>query len=76
MPANGTDYYRWRKGQQTLPGRKLPVIIASPQVAAGEIWDAHSVHALSEELASSLPVDRHRIYLTGLSMRGEREKTP
>lgn len=51
-------------------GRDLGAIVASPQALPGEIWEAHAVKALTEELASTLRVDRDRIYLTGLSMGG------
>ena len=51
-------------------GKDLGAIVASPQAPAGSIWNPHTVKALTEELASTLRVDRDRIYLTGLSMGG------
>jgi predicted peptidase len=51
-------------------GQDFPAIVASPQVPTGAIWDPHAVRALTDELASTLNVDRDRLYLTGISMGG------
>ena len=51
---------------------RFPFIAASPQCPA-ESWWTHHLEPLSElldELEARLPVDRRRVYLTGLSMGG------
>lgn len=48
----------------------LPFIIISPQCPAGRRWEAKSLQELIDSSLQSLPVDRSRIYLTGLSMGG------
>jgi predicted peptidase len=51
-------------------GEDYPAIVVSPQCPKGEIWDAHGVHALTQEIMRSHRVDVDRVYLTGLSMGG------
>lgn len=51
-------------------GRKIPMIVASPQCPANEVWDADAVVALVDHLCATHKVDKSRIYLTGLSMGG------
>lgn len=54
----------------------LPMIVLAPQLPPDWRWDtpgaAQSVNALVEQLCRRYPrIDRHRIYLTGLSMGGK-----
>ena len=49
-------------------GRKFPFIVVSPQnPSETQFWDDQQVLRLLNELETSLPVDRSRVYLTGLS---------
>ena len=51
---------------------KLPFIILSPQCPEGEDWSEHldTVVALIKETSKKYPVDKTRVYLTGISMGG------
>jgi pimeloyl-ACP methyl ester carboxylesterase len=51
-------------------GKKFPFIVCSPQCPAGEWWSAQQLDRLLDEVIAEYPVDRDRIYLTGLSMGG------
>ena len=48
----------------------LPIIIVAPQSPQDEWWDVDSLSALVDHLLETLPVDKSRVYLTGLSMGG------
>jgi predicted peptidase len=48
----------------------FPFIVVSPQCPSGEIWSNDVLLALLDEVTKKLPVDKSRIYLTGLSMGG------
>lgn len=50
--------------------QKLPFIIVAPQSPADEWWDTDMLSALVDRVLEELPVDRERVYLTGLSMGG------
>jgi len=50
--------------------KDFPFIVVSPQCPAGEWWESYKLNALMEELVEKYRIDRHRIYLTGLSMGG------
>lgn len=50
---------------------KLPVIIVAPQSPQDEWWQADSLSALVDHLLETLPIDKSRVYLTGLSMGGQ-----
>jgi len=49
---------------------ELPFIIAAPQSPLDQWWDVDTLSAWTDELLKTMPVDRNRIYLTGLSMGG------
>jgi poly(3-hydroxybutyrate) depolymerase len=51
-------------------GKKFEAIVVSPQVPNKNIWNAHGVKALIDDLAKKHRVDTSRIYLTGISMGG------
>ena len=48
----------------------VPVILVSPQCDGRSWWDADALLALVDHLQETYPVDRSRIYVTGLSMGG------
>ena len=47
-----------------------PVAILAPQCPEGQYWDTKAVYALLKNVMEKYPVDKNRIYLTGLSMGG------
>ncbi len=49
----------------------LPMIIVAPQSPLDEWWQEDSLSPLVDHLLETLPVDRSRVYLTGLSMGGQ-----
>ena len=51
-------------------GKSFPFIVVAPQCPADQWWDADELDAWLTALLKQLPVDRKRIYLTGLSMGG------
>lgn len=53
-------------------GLKVPFIVLSPQCPEGETWDTQVVPTgvLMEDVLGSLPTNKHRTYVTGLSMGG------
>ncbi len=51
-------------------GRKFDAIVICPQVPLKNIWNAHGVKALTDEIVRTHRVDTSRIYLTGISMGG------
>ncbi len=48
----------------------LPALVAAPQCPAGGWWRPVELKALLDHLLTTQPVDRDRVYLTGLSMGG------
>ena len=48
----------------------FPFIVVSPQCPEGQIWSNDTLLALLDELTRKYPVDKERLYLTGLSMGG------
>lgn len=53
-------------------GKEYPFIYVAPQCPSGKYWGCYteSLLAFLEHICNSLPVDRERVYLTGLSMGG------
>lgn len=53
-------------------GREFPFIYIAPQCPTGKYWGCYneSLLAFLDYICETLPVDRERIYLTGLSMGG------
>jgi pimeloyl-ACP methyl ester carboxylesterase len=51
-------------------GKKMPFVVVSPQLAAGEWWSPDMVVWLVKDVLGTLRVDPERVYLTGLSMGG------
>lgn len=48
----------------------FPFIVVSPQCPAGRTWANDELLALLDDVIARYPVDRARVYLTGLSMGG------
>ena len=48
----------------------FPFIVVSPQCPQNREWDTQSLLALLDHIENTLPVDKKRIYVTGLSMGG------
>ncbi len=51
-------------------GRDFPFIVVAPQCPSGEWWSVPELDLWLDQLLKELPVDKERIYLTGLSMGG------
>lgn len=51
-------------------GTRLPFVVVSPQCPAEQRWDAKTLLALLDHVAMKHPVDKDRVYVTGLSMGG------
>ncbi len=53
-------------------GKEYPFIFIAPQCPEGKYWGCYteSLSAFLDELLETLPIDRSRVYLTGLSMGG------
>lgn len=51
-------------------GKVLPFILVSPQCPSDSWWDHVPLAKLLDEVEAGYPVDRTRIYVTGLSMGG------
>jgi predicted peptidase len=51
-------------------GEHFPFIIVSPQCPSEQWWEISDLNLLLDDLLARYPVDRDRVYLTGLSMGG------
>ena len=53
-------------------GKEYPFIFVAPQCPAGKYWGCYteSLIAFIDYICDTLPIDRTRVYLTGLSMGG------
>lgn len=49
---------------------KEKVAILAPQCPEGQYWDTEAVYQLLKEIMAKYPIDKNRVYLTGLSMGG------
>jgi len=71
--ACGDDLNLVRRGglpREIERGKKFDFIILSPQCPKNYWWYPETVVGLTEQISSSLSVDRDRVYLTGFSMGG------
>lgn len=50
--------------------KEFPFMVVSPQCPEGEEWNSEKLKRLLDEIESRYPIDKNRIYLTGLSMGG------
>jgi predicted peptidase len=48
----------------------FPFIVASPQSASDSTFDPVALNVMLDELLARLPIDKDRVYLTGLSLGG------
>ena len=53
-----------------MAATNFPFIVVSPQCPAGKNWSNELLLALLDEIEAKYSVDKHRVYLTGLSMGG------
>ena len=51
-------------------GQDFPFFILSPQCPRRSVWEPDSLDALLDHLLTTLPVDKNKIWLTGISMGG------
>jgi predicted peptidase len=51
-------------------GKAFPFVLVSPQCPAGRWWEPVELSALLDEIVEKQKIDKHRIYVTGLSMGG------
>lgn len=61
---------KWGPPQLIDQGKEFPFIVLSPQCPEGRWWDIYELDAWLDVMISKYPIDRARIYLTGLSMGG------
>lgn len=59
-------------GKYIAAGKEYPFIFASPQLTRGKFWVSYieTLNRFLDHLLETLPVDRDRVYLTGLSCGG------
>ncbi len=48
----------------------FPFILVSPLLPAEEDWDVTKLEAILDHITAAMPIDRERVYLTGLSRGG------
>lgn len=60
----------WGPPAITEKNPDFPFMVVSPQLAEGESWHALALKAMLDEVLAKYNVDRHRVYLTGLSLGG------
>jgi predicted peptidase len=73
MGERGTDPWMVAKhGPPKVAGKmtNFPFIVVSPQCPLGDWWVNEDLEGLLDNVIEKYPVDRKRIYLTGLSMGG------
>jgi predicted peptidase len=69
----GTDMElvkKWGPPLQAEEGKELPFVVISPQCPEGENWNIEAMGKLVDHVATELPINKQRIYATGLSMGG------
>ena len=61
-----------RKGPPSFLDKNsdFPFIVVSPQCPQNRDWDTQSLLALLDHIENTLPVDKNKVYVTGLSMGG------
>ncbi|MGB5978771.1 MAG: prolyl oligopeptidase family serine peptidase, partial [Cyclobacteriaceae bacterium] len=48
----------------------FPFVVVSPQCPPGQWWDTQTLLDILDEVEAQLPIDKNRVYVTGLSMGG------
>jgi predicted peptidase len=56
--------------KHVTPETDFPFIVVSPQCLEGRVWSNEPLMALLDDIMRTYPVDKSRVYLTGLSMGG------
>lgn len=51
-------------------GRRIPAIVAAPQVKAGESWEPSKVLSVVDYLLNTYKADSSRVYVVGMSLGG------
>lgn len=61
-----------KNGSQKLveEGNNYPFVIVSPQCPQGQWWSTNVLNLLLDKIIKKYPIDKERIYFTGLSMGG------
>jgi predicted esterase len=61
-----------RKGPPSFLDNKsdFPFVVVSPQCPEGSEWDTQNLITLLDHVEATLPIDKNKIYVTGLSMGG------
>ena len=61
-----------RKGPPSFLDNKsdFPFIVVSPQCPENRDWDTQNLLTLLDHIEATLPIDKNKIYVTGLSMGG------
>lgn len=60
----------WGPPKLVDAGQQFEFILAAPQCPEGQWWHVDDLEVLLDDLVAQYPVDRSRLYLTGLSMGG------
>ena len=69
----GTDLNLVKKnGPPSFLDKKndFPFVVVSPQCPNNRGWDTQSLLSLLDHIESTLPIDKNKVYVTGLSMGG------
>ncbi|MFN3202742.1 MAG: dienelactone hydrolase family protein [Bradymonadia bacterium] len=61
---------QWGPPKQIAEGASIPGLLVSPQCPLDRFWRTDEVLALLDDVQGRYPIDRRRVYLTGLSMGG------
>ena len=56
--------------KKSAVAQEFPFIVVSPQCPDGKCWSAKQLSLFLDKIVEKYPVDKSRIYLTGLSMGG------
>lgn len=56
--------------KKTAVAQEFPFFVVSPQCPDGKCWSAKQLSLFLDKIVEKYPVDKSRIYLTGLSMGG------
>lgn len=66
------DLYRTGLPKMLKEGKEIPMITIMPQCPTGSFWteEFHALKALVDHITSTLPIDKTRVYISGLSMGG------
>lgn len=60
----------WGPPKLVAAGKQFGFVLVSPQCPAGKWWRVDDLEVLLKDVEERYPIDRSRVYLTGLSMGG------